>query len=312
MQETKPEAIYRPPPSWKKTLATLLLILGLILIPFTTVAVWLRSTLLQTDQYVATVAPLSSNPEIASSIASFITQRFFERVDVSARVSQALPPNGQFLVPSITNGLENFTQNLVSEVIQSPQFNQLWTQANRIAHMQVVRLLTGGGEVITTAKGKVTLNLEPIVEVVKSRLNERGITIFNEIPASEFNQQFVIFDSPQLAKAQAVTKTLNQLGTILPILTALFLLLALLLTPTLARLFFWLGIGLVITGLLLFIAVLIGQTLFVQAATDGFSAAAAQAFYTTLTRFLRLSSLGIVLAGVLFVVETQLAKRASR
>ena len=312
MQEVKPEVAYCPPPSWRKVVATLLLILSLVLIPFTAVAVWLRSTLLQTDQYVATVAPLSRNPAIASSVANFITKRFFEKVDVSSKVSQALPPNGQFLTPSITNSLENFTQNLVSEVIQSPQFNQLWTQVNRITHTQVVKLLTGEGETITTAEGKVTLSLEPIVEAVKSRLNERGITIFNDVPASEFNQQFVILNSPQLAKAQAATKTLNQLSTILPILTVFLFLLAFLLTPERARLFSWLGIGLVIVGLVLFIAVLVSQSLFVQAATNGFSTAAAQAFYATLTRFLKLSSLGIALAGVLFIVETQLAKRFSR
>jgi len=49
---------------WRTIVASLLIVLGCVLAPLSVVAVWTRNQVTNTDRYVATVAPLASDPVI--------------------------------------------------------------------------------------------------------------------------------------------------------------------------------------------------------------------------------------------------------
>jgi type VI protein secretion system component VasF len=60
---------------WRTVVAALLIVLGCVLAPLAGVAVWARNQVTNTDRYVATVAPLASDPAIQQAIADQITAR---------------------------------------------------------------------------------------------------------------------------------------------------------------------------------------------------------------------------------------------
>jgi type VI protein secretion system component VasK len=58
---------------WRTIVAALLLVLACVLAPLGVVAVWARNQVTNTDRYVATVAPLASDPAIQQAITDRIT-----------------------------------------------------------------------------------------------------------------------------------------------------------------------------------------------------------------------------------------------
>src|SRR3954469_16294652 len=68
-----------------------LLILGCGLAVLSLVAIWLRVTLLDTDRYVSTVAPIAADPAVQNAVAKQIDNAIFTRVDFSSLAQQVLP-----------------------------------------------------------------------------------------------------------------------------------------------------------------------------------------------------------------------------
>ena len=83
--ELKAQGGTRAPGSgWvRSTAVVVLFVLGALLVPVAGVTVWSRNTILDTDRYVETVAPLSSEPQVIDSVATRITDAIFERSTLS-------------------------------------------------------------------------------------------------------------------------------------------------------------------------------------------------------------------------------------
>ena len=60
-------------PRWRRVLVALLVVLGCVLAPLSVLSVWMKSTVLDTDTYVSTVAPLANNSDVQNAIATRVT-----------------------------------------------------------------------------------------------------------------------------------------------------------------------------------------------------------------------------------------------
>lgn len=299
-------------PSWQNSASVISLVIGIILIPFAVIAIWLHNTIFDIDTYITTVAPLSFNETIANDIASNITNRFFQKINASNLISSALPEQGQFLVTPLLERLETFTQTQISQLIQSEEFNNLWIEANRLSQPPVVKLLTGGGEAIQAQQGIITLNLGPIINQLKSKLSQKGITIFNDITFAAEDEQIVIFQSSQLANAQAFISRLNQMVVALSLLVLTFLAAAVILSINRLETLYNLGIGISVAGVALLLLILIQRTQYINSGDRIiFSPAAASAFYDTVTRFLFSASWIIIVIGLLTILAVSQIRKNS-
>ena len=124
---------------WRSVVATLLIVIGCILAPISVVAVWTKNLVTDTDQYVATVAPLASDPAIQSAIADKITAEVFTHLDVVGITNQAvdalaergLPPliatQLHALSQPLSSGVQSFVRDKVGEVMASDAFVNAWS-----------------------------------------------------------------------------------------------------------------------------------------------------------------------------------------
>ena len=174
------------------------LLLACVLAPLSVLSVWASTYVSDTDQYVATVAPLADDPEIQRAVAAEVTTAVLTAVDVEGVTADLLdtlasqdqvPPRVATALPAlagpITSGVEGFAQTQVERVLASEEFATLWAEVNRVAHTQVVRLLEGDPDGAVTAQDDtVTLNLAPIIERVKQELLDRGFSLADNIPSS--------------------------------------------------------------------------------------------------------------------------------
>ncbi len=146
--------------------ATLLTVLAVLVFAVAVPGLWARRTLLDTDRYVATAAPLAQDPAVQEYLARTVTQQVFVALDVQTRLADVLRernPQLAFLAGPISNGVEGFVQDQLLKVFASDAFATAWEQANRFAHSQLIAALEGGGDTVVVQEGTVVLNLLPLV-----------------------------------------------------------------------------------------------------------------------------------------------------
>jgi hypothetical protein len=146
--------------------AAIFLILAIVLFAVAVPATWARRTLLDTDRYVDTVAPLAQDPAVQEYLARTTTEQLFAALHIEDRLSQTLQqrdPRLAFLAAPIANGVQSFVQERLQQVFASEAFATSWEEANRFAHAQLIAALQGGGDTLQVQGGKVVLNLLPLV-----------------------------------------------------------------------------------------------------------------------------------------------------
>jgi hypothetical protein len=285
----------------RKIGAVILIVLASVLAPISTMGVWLRNQVTDTDRYVETVQPLVSNPAIQTLVADRVTQRLFEQVDVQSAIEEALPERAAFLSGALASGLETVVREATLRVVESDQFRELWTAANRFAHEQMVAVLTGEPSgVITTKDGVVSLDLSGIASEVVDQLKARGIDIFDSVNIDPGRFTIQIFQSDMITRAQVAFDAFDAVATVLPWITVLLFAGGILLFPNRRRGALWSAVGLCLGMGVLLLALAIGRTIYLGAVPSSvIPGDAASAFFDTLVRFLRQGARVLLAIGIL-------------
>jgi len=132
----------------------------------------------------------------------------------------------------------------------------LWRDANRVAHSQLVAILEDRSEAISSQNGKVVLDLQPIIYQLADRLGFKKQVVKAINKGEETGRlkpgfaQLEVADSDQLDTAQTVTKILKGLGWLFTIGTlALFAIAAWLAKGRRWMIVLGYGLGLIAAGL---------------------------------------------------------------
>ncbi|TMR04990.1 hypothetical protein ETD83_07210 [Actinomadura soli] len=178
-----PAAPVRPHPNLLRTrqaIAALLVALAGFGLVASVIGVWGARTTLETDRWVATVAPLPENPEINAAMATYLTDQVFAQLNVRGRLTEALPPRAAFLAGPVTNAVHDHLRDRVQNFMGTEQFAALWRQANRFAHAQIVAIVEGRSETVGVQNGIVTLNLLPVINDVLITVSQELPTLFDK------------------------------------------------------------------------------------------------------------------------------------
>ena len=199
----------------------MLIVVACVLAVLSVFVVFVRNEVLNTDTYVSTVTPLASDPAIQAAVAKRVTDQLVTKINVEYRVKRALPGRAGFLATPIATAVQAATNDITLKLVESPKFQELWVEANRRAHKQVVALLTGSGEgALQSSNGEVTVNLAHIEDAAKQALRKKGITLFDKVSTADA-PTLTLFQSTQLVRLQGLTRLLNRLYILLPIVTVL-------------------------------------------------------------------------------------------
>jgi hypothetical protein len=315
---------------WRTVVAALLIVLGCVLAPLAGVAVWARNQITNTDRYLATVSPLASDPAVQNAIADQITAQIFTYLDVKGLTGQAvdaltqrgnLPPRvaGQLQALSvpIANGVQSFTRTQVGKIVQGPAFADAWVQANRLAHQELVKALTGeGGGAVTVEGDTVSVNLAAFIQTVKQELVSAGFTLAERIP--QVNASFVLFQSKDIARARSAFDLLTTLGDWLPVIALLLLALGVYVARDHRRALVGAGLGVAVAMLLLAVGLAVFRSIYLDAVPASvLPHDAAAVLYDTIVRFLRAGLrtvfvLGLVVAAGAFLTGRSVTATRAR
>jgi hypothetical protein len=314
---------HRPRPAgggrWRAVVASLLIVVGCVLAPLSAAAVWTRNQVTNTDRYVATVAPLANDPAIQAAITDQITAQVFRYIDVQGLTTQAveaLTERGglrpqvaaqlQALAVPIASGVESFTRSQVAKVVESDAFADAWVQANRAAHAELVKALTGeGGGAVTVENDTVSINMAAFIQTVKARLVDAGFSIAARIP--EVNASFVLFQSADITRARSAFNLLDTLGIWLPVLALVLLAIGVYVARDHRRALVGAALGVAVSMVVLALGLAVFRSIYLDAVpASALPHDAAAVLYDTIVRFLRLGLrtifvLALVIAGGAFL-----------
>ena len=211
-----------PPPRalpWRSIVAIVLVVVATLVAPLALAVSWMNRDLLNTGNYVSTVAPLASDPAVQTAVARSLTDQLWTRVDVSGQLSGALPSWAQVFAAPLSNTLKGYAYQATHAAVSSKAFVTVWKNANRTAHNQVRTVLLGSeGGMVKSNSGQVSLDLAPLADQVKADLDNRGVRVLDPVTLPPGRATFVIFHSATLAKAQKIVKVLHGLSVVLPLL----------------------------------------------------------------------------------------------
>ena len=297
------------------TLSGFLILLVALLMVGSLVARFTSSQIMDTDRYVATVAPLAGEPAVQAEIADQVTDQLFDRLDIEKITADALtaltenaprvPPQVVGLAPVIAGQAKSFIHETVLSVVQTDQFERAWVEANRIAHQKLVAVATGDTSVVEIdEKGTVSVPLGPILANVGDQLVQRGFAFADKIP--DIDVEFVLFQSSDLVKAQKAVRALNSAATWLPWLAVVAAVGAVFAAPRGQRLraLALVGLGVAVATALLGLALNVARSVYIDdIPSDVLSPAAASAIVDTLSVPLKTTvraffALGVVVAVV--------------
>ncbi len=280
----------------RSAISILMVVVGALLVPVSITSVWLRNQLVDTDRYVETVAPLARDRSVQEAAGKRITEALFANVDVRAEVQDVLPERAAFLAVPITSGLHTVVGDVVDRVLSSERFHELWDRANRVAHEQLVSVLTNA----SGRKGVVQVDLSQVVGDAAQRLSALGLPFFDRAVGKDVVLD--VFQSEDVARAQSVFSLFNRLATILPWFTILLLVASVFVSPDRRRGVVAASTGLVLGASSLLITVGIGRGLYLNALPTGASIPANEVIFDTLVRFLRGSTRSVLAIGLVVLL----------
>lgn len=213
------------------TLFALAVIIGIVAV----LAVWANRQALNTDNWTNTSSQVLADRHVQTALSAYAVNQLFSSGVVEAQVKSVLPAQFEGLAGPISGGLQQVAGQVAPKVLASPQAQDAWRLANHTAHATFMKIIEGGGPVVGTHGGVVTLNVRALVDQLAKRLgvqeqvaavrsklkanagliqgaaNRAGITL----PSS--TGRLVIMRSSQLKTVQDIGSAIRGLALVLPL-----------------------------------------------------------------------------------------------
>ncbi|MCG7208281.1 hypothetical protein [Streptomyces arenae] len=285
----------RPPRHHVRSgLAAVLIVVGCLLAPLSVVAAWAADQVADTDRYVATVAPLASDPDVQDAVANRATDALMSHLDLPALLADVAPADrprlqqalGGRLGDALESAVRSFVHDQARKVAASDAFKAVWTDANRRIHSSLDKALTGGGGgAVQLTNDSVTVDIGPVVDQVKQRLIASGLSAAQHIPA--VHTDFTLVRSDQVGKVKTYVRLLQLAGNWLPVLAVLLVAAGVLLSVRRRRALVAGCLGVAVATGVLGIGLRVFRVLYLDRLPAGVSPGAAAAVYDALVHFLQ-------------------------
>lgn len=285
-----------------------------VLVPVSIVTAWGRAQLVEEDTFVATLAPLASDPAVQKMIIDETTAAITDQVDFAAITSTAidgivslgLPPAAasalSLLSQPAADGLESLVDRAVTQVVTSDGFAAVWATATRAGHRVLTTAATsdGGGLVVRKEDG-VGIQLGAIVDAVKQHLTAQGVRIAGLIPPVD--RVVILGTGETLAMIRTGHAVAAAVGYWAPVVTLGLLVAGILVARRRATALLGAGLGLLIGGGALAIGIAIGAGLMTTVGTQtGLEPSALTAIYAQIADGMARTSAIVALVGAVVAV----------
>jgi Short C-terminal domain len=283
-----------------------LVALGSVFAFLSVFAIWTERQALNTDDWVHTSDRLIENQTIRTAVGDYLVDQLYANVDVEKELEEILPGDTKELAGPVSGGLRQVAGDGADQVLQTTTAQDLWQDANRTAHEQLLAVLEDDKEAVSTEEGEVTLQLGSLVTNLAAEVGI-GEQLAEKLPPDA--GQVTILRSDQLRTAQDLAIAVKGLAIVLTLLTFLCLGLAIYLSRDerwVTVLFC--GAGLIAAGFAVMVAREVAGGIVVgQLVDDQGIEPAAEAAWSIATSLMISIATTVIVVGALFVLAGWLA-----
>jgi Short C-terminal domain len=213
-EATSPEPVTSAPTRHRKLSFALIAVASLMAF-LAIFALWANRLLLNTDNWTDTSSELLENDAIRGQISIFLVDQLYENVDIKGPIEDALPPRAAPLAGPAAGALKDVAVRGTNALLDRPRPQELWEQANRRAHTRLMNVVEGGGDVVSTEGGNVTLDLKELLGQTADRF---GVGARAEARIPPDAAQITIMKSDNLELAQDLVRLLKASAIVLVLL----------------------------------------------------------------------------------------------
>lgn len=163
--------------------------------------VWLGRTLTNTDQYVKTVGPLVTKPEVQDFVVTSISDALLENDEAPIRDIATQILGNEKIVGQIDEQLKIAVRPIVEEnlrsVVASDEFTKLWADSNRSIHSQLITQLKSDSQ-------DFTLNFHPLIVGVVDQLGATKLSFVKDKLEIKEDMGVIKLEAKKLDEARQV------------------------------------------------------------------------------------------------------------
>ncbi len=289
--------------------AVLIFVIAAALTPLAMLGNWGHATVVNSEQFLATVGPLAESPQVQAAVSEAVSAAIVKQVDTTAIVGDFLGGllNNDQLSASLSAPIAAGVNKLIGEIVQgfiaSDAFQKVWVTLAGATQKSVVAILQGGNEGPIQMQGdQLVLDISDLLTAVQSQLVAQGVSLADKVTVPASDRQIVLFEAPVVAQLQFVYSLTSPILQWFPLLMAILFGLAIILARRRPRMVLAVGIALVVTGGLTTWALGAGKTFFVDQLAGTVFGGASGIFWDTLLNYLMTGLQGLMIFGVVVAI----------
>ena len=136
---------------------------------------WVHRQMLDNQSWEDASAELIQDQQVRDAVSVFLVASLYDNVDVAAGLEERLPENLKPLAAPVAGALREPATDAVERLLDAPRVQQLWINANAVAHEKLVNVLenkTGHG--ISTGRRRRHAGLERARDRARHRARAAG------------------------------------------------------------------------------------------------------------------------------------------
>lgn len=218
--------------------AVLTVLFGLLLIAANH-AGWLGTTILNTESFVDTLAPLPADPDVSLALGEAVADSIIQSNEVGQAIFDKLPDGLRFAAVSLTQGLRGLIADIATQIIRSEPFTAIWKKTLAVTHRAMLLYIRGvESDLVTSEDGYVVLDLTEIGTLVTERLDELG---FDALDGVEPDLTIELFETGDGGIIRTLANLIYSIRWISIVLTAALLVAAYAVATDRRKLTVWVG-----------------------------------------------------------------------
>lgn len=212
---------------WRTVLGSVLAVLAGLLAPLSVVTGWAHTLVSDTGAFVANYAPVVQSESVQQVLGTRLSEAIIDQLGAADnRLTRAA------------------VGRVVDQAVGSDLFADATTTSLRLAHAELVALLTGEPGRLQVDDGEVQLRLAPFADAVKQRLSEAGVPFVDRLPEVTGGIPLLRIDPRLVPLLQSGYRVLDAVATWLPWLALALMVVAVWLWPNRRRALIGLGLSL--------------------------------------------------------------------